>query len=621
MAQIIPNNLPDDSTEGEKLVLNILRRLPDDVIVYLEPSIDDLYPDFVVVLPTLGVLLIEVKDWSMSNIAGANQHVVNIRSNRQVTSHVHPIRQVRAYKFRLRDQCRKHKELAKLVNRRGRHTGKFQFPFVSLVAFTNITRGEIDGLEHADAVFPVKNIATKDQLVAWKKLDGEALLNGLEPFFARYFSIGSMTDNQVNIVKAILYPEMLLGLEFNDPERPTEPTVKVLDKKQESLARDIGTGHRLVFGVAGSGKTVLLIARAKLVARLNPKARVLVLCYNNMLSVYLADVLRDCPRGSVTVMNFHTWAIRNGVKWEDDDAQMGEKLLSNLTAGALDSKRYDTVLIDEAQDFDSAWFPCVLAAMKDPVDGELLIVGDGSQGLYRRRKVSWKHLGILAQGRTQYLEQNYRNTRPIIELATHFASGTADSDEDGLCAPLVDPDRCVRIAGKSVVLLTKDSQREEVDRVVRVVSDLLDGRWFGETIAPLKPEQIGILYRVALPLIGTLREKLEKSRRDCPVVWLTEKGEDARYRITEPGVKILTMHGSKGLQFNAVILLFADECPLQASNADKMEERRLFYVALTRAEDYLAISSTGKSKFVAEIKAVGTGDADRNEGVAASGAA
>ena len=156
--------------------------------------------------------------------------------------------------------------------------------------------------------------------------------------------------------------------------------------------------------------------------------------------------------------------------------------------------------------------------------------------------------------------------------------------------------------------------------MVRVVSDLLDGRWFGETIAPLKPEQIGILYRVALPLIGTLREKLEKSRRDCPVVWLTEKGEDARYRITEPGVKILTMHGSKGLQFKAVILLFADECPLQASNADKMEERRLFYVALTRAEDYLAISSTGKSKFVAEIKAVGTGDGDCNERVAASGA-
>jgi superfamily I DNA/RNA helicase len=412
-----------------------------------------------------------------------------------------------------------------------------------------------------------------------------------------------MTDNQVNIVKAILYPEMLLGLEFIDPERPTEPTVKILDQKQEELARDVGTGHRLVFGVAGSGKTVLLIARAKLIARLNPKARVLVLCYNNMLSVYMTDALRHCH--TVAVRTFHGWAREKRVGYEgDDDSVLGEQFLAVLKGEGPNAKRYDMILIDEAQDFDSTWFPCVLAAMKDPVNGGLLIVGDGSQGLYRRRKISWKQLGIQAQGRTQYLERNYRNTRPIIELATRFASGIADKDEDGLSAPVVDPDKCVRIAGTSVIRLWKESQRAEVDRVVRVVSDLLDGCWFGESITPLKPEQIGILYRVANPLIHTLRDELEK-KHARPVIWLTSKNEDARHRIAEPGVKILTMHGSKGLQFKAVILLFMDECPGQFPED---EERRLFFVGLTRAEDYLAISSTGKSKFVAEIEAAALSD-------------
>ena len=37
----------------------------------------------------------------------------------------------------------------------------------------------------------------------------------------------------------------------------------VLDRKQENNARKIGEGHRIIYGVAGSGKTVLLIARAK----------------------------------------------------------------------------------------------------------------------------------------------------------------------------------------------------------------------------------------------------------------------------------------------------------------------------------------------------------------------
>jgi superfamily I DNA and RNA helicase len=40
----------------------------------------------------------------------------------------------------------------------------------------------------------------------------------------------------------------------------------VLDRRQENNARKIGEGHRIIYGVAGSGKTVLLIARATLSA-------------------------------------------------------------------------------------------------------------------------------------------------------------------------------------------------------------------------------------------------------------------------------------------------------------------------------------------------------------------
>jgi len=58
-----------------------------------------------------------------------------------------------------------------------------------------------------------------------------------------------------------------------------------------------------------------------------------------------------------------------------------------------------------------------------------------------------------------------------------------------------------------------------------------------------------------------------------------------------------------------------DDCPGTFIEA---EERRLFFVGLTRAEDYLAISFTGKSKFVAEIEAAGV--EGRGEGASASAA-
>jgi len=97
-------------------------------------------------------------------------------------------------------------------------------------------------------------------------------------------------------------------------------------------------------------------------------------------------------------------------------------------------------------------------------------------------------------------------------------------------------------------------------------------------------------------------KKLEANRHHYPVVWLTEKGKNAKGRIGETGIKILTMHSSKDLQFKAVILLFANDCPRQSPDSNDEDERRLFYVALTRAEDFLAISRSGKSAFIDQIE-------------------
>jgi len=318
----------------------------------------------------------------------------------------------------------------------------------------------------------------------------------LARFFKPTWTFDPMTPNQVNLIKAILHPEILLALDYGGYAEPNEPNVKVLDLKQEAVARNIGEGHRLVFGVAGSGKTVILIARAKLIARLNPFARVLVLCFNVPLSVMLADALRHCP--TVTVFHFDGWAKSNNVVRDNDHfqdhARYGRKLLDALEKGAPDTSRFDVVLIDEAQDFAAEWFQCVLKAMKDPINGEMLIIGDGRQGLYGRRKISWKQLGIQAQGRTRYLEQNYRNTRPILELASLFAIKDSETDEDYLQSPPVDPSKSMRIQGFKPVLLKSRSQKEEIAKAVQVIDGLLTGHWFNQTIEPLKPSDIGVLY-------------------------------------------------------------------------------------------------------------------------------
>lgn len=62
---------------------------------------------------------------------------------------------------------------------------------------------------------------------------------------------------------------------------------------------------------------------------------------------------------------------------------------------------------------------------------------------------------------------------------------------------------------------------------------------------------------------------------------------------TNSRINIMTMHGSKGLEFKAVFIVDANQGIIPTSKAlrerDFEEERRLFYVAITRAIDYLNI--------------------------------
>ena len=98
-----------------------------------------------------------------------------------------------------------------------------------------------------------------------------------------------------------------------------------------------------------------------------------------------------------------------------------------------------------------------------------------------------------------------------------------------------------------------------------------------------------------------LREQQQKNRQNR----LAEEEEDA--------VVLLTMHGAKGLEYDCVFIPDANEGitpPNKAVlQADMEEERRMFYVAMTRARDHLHISYTKErlhkemdtSRFVEEI--------------------
>lgn len=92
-----------------------------------------------------------------------------------------------------------------------------------------------------------------------------------------------------------------------------------------------------------------------------------------------------------------------------------------------------------------------------------------------------------------------------------------------------------------------------------------------------------------------------------------EKNHKATNKTDQEKIQLMTMHASKGLEFESVYIIHANEgeIPYQKAKTDGEleEERRMFYVAMTRAKDKLIISyileKNGKSicssRFVNEI--------------------
>lgn len=628
MAEMIPDKMPKRASAGEKRLFALLQHLPDPYLVYYESIIEDRYPDFVVICPDLGLLIIEVKGWRAGDILAVDPSTVLIKEFGKEIRHPHPVKQAKEYMISLINRCRQEDWDRYILRKDSNSKTRFIFPFGHFVLFPYIGSQHFskEGRGILSKTFSPKRVVYKEKFDDWDKRinNPDSLIEELKKYFTPFWPIKKLTPLQQKIVRTIIHPEILIQkptqTEHQNLSQNEDGTqLKILDLKQEQNARSIGSGHRIIYGVAGSGKTILLIARARLLYKGDPENEILILCYNLTLSSYLRAALSDCP--NINIFHFDGWAKSNGItrKYGQDketDAQLGERLLSNLHNGmAPDCRRYDVVLIDESQDFEPIWFRCVLEAMKEPEDGDLVIVGDGNQGLYSRHRIRWSELGINARGRTISakfdLDKNYRNTRQIISLAKVFVAEQTDKadieahfEEDTIRSLVVDPEKCIR-TGPSPVLLQAQDKHDELTQCTPILRSLLSGHWFGQSIAPLKPSDIAIFYpRLSKRMESTFRMFIDSlNQYVAPTTWLSDKSNpQARIQIADPTIKIQTIHSAKGLQYKAVYVLWADDLPSGFEDTDEQVERQLFYVALTRAEDYLIVSYSGPSTFIEAIK-------------------
>ena len=562
-------------------------------------------PDFVVFHPRRGMLVLEVKDWKRETIRYADKTQFTLITNRGLVKESNPLLQARAYALEIgvvleRDPALRHPE-------NHRHAGKLVMPWAYGVVLSNISRKQfIDG--GLAAVIPDHLTICRDEI--YDTVEPEAFQERLWAMFPQVFPV-AMTLPQIDRVRWHLFPEIRVapgegqfGLFDTSTANVTRPLeipdlIKVMDAQQEQLARSLGSEHRLIHGVAGSGKTMILGFRAMQLARELAKP-ILVLCYNKTLAARLDQLLGE--RGlseKVQVYNFHRWCRKMLVAYHVDLPEQGSKdffqqmiqrVMDGVERGQIPRFQYGAVLIDEGHDFEPDWYKLIVQ-MIDPNTNSLLVLYDDAQninGNAKRRKFTWKSLGVQAQGRTTILKLDYRNTLEILSVARSFATELLQAragDEDGV--PLIAPESAGR-RGAVPVLIRVDSAHAEL---AMIVSQIRDERAQGRRL-----DDICVLFRHSWQG-EQLRDAVQSADVDCRLA--DNQGKGTLFLVKDT-VKLVSMHSSKGLEFSVVIIPGIGQMPRPKD--DETAEARLLYVAMTRATERLVLVHYEDSVFSKRIR-------------------
>jgi len=609
VATLIPtrNSCLPRMTGGEKRVSERLeQKLEDDYLLWYDVPVGlkQRHPDFVVFHPRRGLLVLEVKDWKADTIRHADSTQFTLVTARGLVKEANPLLQARAYALEIgvvleRDPALRHPEGS-------RHAGKLIMPWGWGVVLANITRKQFDegGLGE---VLPEHLVICRDEL--YETVDAEAFQQRLWAMFPQVYPV-ALTLPQIDRVRWHLFPELRVeagsgqfGL-FGPTDAAVRPLeipdlVKVMDSQQEQLARSIGSEHRIIHGVAGSGKTMILGFRAMQLAREMSKP-ILVLCYNKTLAARLEQLIGE--RGlseKVQVYNFHKWCRKMLVAYNEPLPPGSGKaffealppaVIAGVDGGRIPRAQYGAVLVDEGHDFEPDWYKLIVQ-MIDPATNSLLVLYDDAQNIYgnaNRRKISWKSLGVQAQGRTTILKLNYRNTLEILSVARAFAHNLLESrsdDDDGV--PLVAPESAGR-RGAVPELVRTDTARAQMDVLVaRLRDEHAHGRPYSE---------MAVIYRNQWE-----GEKLHETLRQLGIPSrLADNAGKQTLFVVEDSVKLVTMHSSKGLEFPFVIIPGIGGLPKEGQS--EADEARLLYVAMTRATEHLLLIHHNDSVFSKRIR-------------------
>lgn len=409
--------------EGELRVLEFFDMyLPEKWEIYIQPHMNGLKPDFVLLNPDIGIAVFEVKNWNLSSMERWVEArpekppiLLGKKDGRRFSLQKdNPVEKVYRYK----------QEICELYcPRLERKSGL-------AVITAGIIFPSTDDDQVINLLQPCRSYRKMD---IWNNYNPISGRNALEK--GDLFQVFPEAARSHSIV---MNPDLAadLRLWLVEPDAPkTQRTPLELDNNQLQLANSrTSSGYRRISGPAGSGKSVVLAARA---AQLVAEGKdVLVVAFNITLLNFLADsAVRNNPsaRKNVTWLNFHHWCKRicestdhereYSQLWQDGEKFPDNKLcalVGRIIGDDSDIDRYDAVIVDEGQDFRPEWWGLLRKVCKP--GGEMLLAADATQDVYGTAR-SWTDdvmTGAGFAGNWVKLKISYRLPSGLIDYVNDF---------------------------------------------------------------------------------------------------------------------------------------------------------------------------------------------------------
>jgi superfamily I DNA and RNA helicase len=415
-----------------------------------------------------------------------------------------------------------------------------------------------------------------------------------------------------------------------------------LDDDQKHKVESFNSEHRLILAEAGTGKSVILFLKAQRLASLNPNSKVLILAFNKYLVEELKqkrdyENIKNSYIDIFTIDKFlddlvNKYLSKNNYDQFDKDQKCEDllKIVDNID-------KYETIYIDEVQQFKPAWIRLCFKLLKSHQAGEysLILCGDINQTTQSGKKNTWREAGLPSfSGRRTTLTKKYRSTKEINDFVDLFVKNvyTFASRND---LPIIEEiesnslynieynqgDKLENISAlaKSDIKFFKTpyDTHERVNAIADFIESIRNEIDLRDTVVLFPYSKT-----YTIPYIELLQKQLRN--RDIQVV-SNINGEHLRYQDLKDSLALVTIQRCIGLDFKNVILIGLDTYGFDRKNWKPMKfesevatcdidefnkELSTLYVSLTRSKSRLFVEQTESLKRNAIVSCLIWGDED-----------